>query len=272
MTRTRDRLPQDWAAPPGSPVHYPLRERMADIFHGRRDGHKGLPDISLPMPPRAEPGGQDTDGIHPAEDSPPPRQASPAADGEPIGTPHLLKLRAVANDLMSQERIAWLADITPVRHELARFSADVAALENELETAHEKLAKAAEEPGDEDLKERRTAELDLQARPDRLIRDRRMGEYHKRHSEAEQAWLSASARLAQAQQAVEACNRQLVRRAAVARARALRIYEHAWRRVATYWQQLVRVHPLGAQLNAGLRPVGPDLPDWAREPDTPADE
>ena len=272
MAQPRERSPHDWAAPPGAPVHYPLTAHLADIYHGRRDGHKGIPQVSLPPQPPDEQDGEDPDGLHAGNGEPRPRHAAPNGDSEPIGTPHLLKLRALANDQMSQERVSWLADIAPVRHELAEFSAQVAALKGELEAAREKREMAAQMPGDEDLKERRTAEQDSQTRPDRLVRDRRMSEHRRRHSEAEQAWLSATARLAQAEEAVQARNRQLVRRAAVARARAHRIYEHAWHRVATYWQQLVRVHPLGPHLNSGLRPVGPELPEWARGPDTPADE
>src|SRR5205814_8435156 len=97
-------------------------------------------------------------------------------------------------------------------------------------------------------------------------RARRIAEHARRAEAAEAAYLAAVTRLGEVEQSVTSLRDELRRRDAVTRARTRRIYEHAWRRVATYWQQLVRTHEHGRELNARLRPVGPELPEWAREP------
>jgi len=259
----------DWGAPPGKPYRYRVITRFADIYHGRRDGHKPIPQVT-PPPEMSEEAPKNaaevSPGVNTFADAPRPRHAAEEPRDEPVGTPQLLKLRALARDLMSQERISWLADSTPVRHRVGEIRADIQRLSEEELTTRNALTDAAVKPTDEDLKERRIAEADPGKRPDRLIRDRRRAEFTRRHAQAEQEHAMALHRLAHAQQQELECQNALERRAAIARTRAHWIYEYAWRRAATYWQHLVRVHPHGAYLNARLRPVGPELPAWAQDP------
>jgi hypothetical protein len=201
--------------------------------------------------------------------------AKPAMDGPAevtaaapfhVGTPHLMRLRALARDLIGQERLAMLEDVASLQEDLAQLRARATALDGEVAAARRDLeVLLANPPSDEDLKERRTAEADVTRRPDRLVRERRLAEYQGRCNEASRAHLAKTAALAQTTQALGAREGALERRLAIGRTRAHRIYEHALRRVATYWQQLVRVHPYGPELNARLRPVGPELPRWALE-------
>jgi hypothetical protein len=256
-----------WAAPPGKPIRYVLRDRLADVYHGRRDGHMGIPQVTVPP---AEPE-DDTAGLRRAAPRPAAEQASAEpSGGEHVGTPQLMKVRSLARDLMTQERIAWFAEIEPIRGELTQIYADIQALADKVHGTDLALGEASKEPGENELRERRIAESDPGKRSDRLVRERRLAEFAKRRAEAEEAHLAAGARLAQKQQEAREHESAMARRAAVARTRAHRIYEHAWRRTATYWQQLVRVHPHGPYLNARLQPTGPELPRWAQEaPDAP---
>jgi hypothetical protein len=254
---------QGWTSPPGAPIRYGPIDRLADVYHGRRDGRKGIPHVTIPPP--AEPEDDITGPRHAA-----PEPGAEHVGTEHVGTPQLMKLRALARDLTTQERIAWFADIEPIRSQLTQIYADIQTLADQTQGTELLLEKASKKPGDEDLKERRSAESDPEKRSDRLVRERRLAEFAKRQAEAEEAHLAAVARLALAHQEARVREGAMDRREAVARTRAHRIYEHAWRRTATYWQQLIRVHPHGPHLNARLQPTGPELPRWAREePDAP---
>jgi hypothetical protein len=285
-----------WADPPAKPIRYRLGAWFADVYHGRRDGRKRIPHVSI-APDGSEPqtaGIDSSDGLGP--DSPPPAGEHPplgngaapgvapqtgppvsaGAGGDPADiharTPHLMKLRALARELIGQERVAMLTDMVPIHAELSRLRAQETDLQGRLAAAKrtvEELLGAP--PSDEDLKERRIAEADVGRRPDRLVRERRLAEYGRRCGEAEAGYLAVAAELARVSQDIRAHEKALARRLEIARTRAHRVYEHTWRRVATYWQQLVRSHRYGRELNASLRLVGPELPRWAQEPeDSPA--
>ncbi len=177
-----------------------------------------------------------------------------------------MKLRVLARELIGQERIALLTYMAPIQEELSRLRAQQSDLESRLAAAQRALEKLRDDPPkDEDLKERRMAEGDVSRRPDRLVRDRRLAEYARRCTEAEAAYLAFAAELARVSQGIRAHENALARRLAIARTQAHRVHEHIWRRVATYWQQLVRSHRYGPELNKRLHPVGPELPRWAQE-------
>lgn len=217
------------------PLRYRRLARLSDIAHGWLDGRRGIPQVDVR--PSGEPG-KGAEGQ---------RRAAPEPEYMQVDTPQLVKLRAMAGELMDQERIAWLWDIESIVSELARIRAGKQTLTDRFQAAARDLARAAQRPTDEDLEERRTADSGI------------------RLAEAEEAHLVARAHLAQVEHAVQAYESLLEGRAAIARARAHQVLEHFLRRTATYWQQLVRVHPHGKVLNARLRPVGPQLPSWARE-------
>lgn len=277
----RDDVPDRyWADPLGTPIAYPLREHIADMYHGRRDGRRRIPLVT-PSPDRAaeSPDTAETSRPGPAPSSGKEAESTATAaageDGQttaavpgtaplPVGTPHLMRLRALARDLIGQERLAMLAEMAALQEELAQLRARAEVLDGRVAAATRDLeAVLKNPPSDEDLKERRSAEADVTRRSDRLVRERRLTEYQRRCDDATRAHLAVTAELAQTTQALRACQSALERRAAIGRTRAHRIYEHAWRRVATYWQQLVRVHRHGPELNAKLRPAGPELPRWA---------
>lgn len=177
--------------------------------------------------------------------------------------------------------------------EYARLAVRAAAIGGELDAALalarsirsrvEHLAALRVEVTDEDvvLTEKRHAE---QIRPDRstdLVARRRRAEHDRRRRSADSAYFQANDELSAAVAAVVRLNATYRQEWRIAAARARRLYEHGWRRVAVYWQQLVLSHKEGANLNNRLRPAGPELPAWVRDladlqpavpADTPADD
>ncbi|MEV0129736.1 hypothetical protein AB0H83_14920 [Dactylosporangium sp. NPDC050688] len=232
-----------WAAPPPKPMRYPPHHRLADAWHGWRDGRKGIPVIPAAL--------LDLAGEYAEEQ----RQL--------VGTPRLEVLR---------RRSAELINVECERHDRrligavgpAALATSIDSRQKAVDELRTQLAVHQTPPDDLALKERRSAEAE---RPDLLVRHRRLAEHARRLHAA------ASALAAAEQQRNEACERQvlaaqdLYHAERVLAARARRINEHHWRRAAAYWQHLVRSHELGPQLNAMLRPVGPELPSWAEEED-----
>lgn len=277
--RSRSSAVPPWADPIGEAMPYPLRVRLADAHQGRRDARKRIPLVSVSADSH-QPGtdgllGEDATSPGPVGVEPPAVRAQQAgADGaakaawleERAGTAHLLMLRALARERIVAEREVLLREIDPIEAELGPLRAQLIDLDDRLAAAERRLEElVSRPPSDEDLKERRMAEADLSERPDRLVRERRLAEYRKVRGEAEETVLAIAADRARVVQQIRSREQRIARREAIARARANRIFEHAWRRVATYWQQLIRAHQHGPELNAILRPVGPELPAWARE-------
>lgn len=278
--RSSSRAAPSWADPIGEAMPYPLRVRLADAHQGRRDARKRIPLVRVPADSRqAEAGGPGEDARSPGPtgvESPGGRAQHAGADGAPIaatqeeraGTAHLLMLRALARERIVAEREVLFREIEPVEAELGPFRAQLIDLDERLSAAERRLEELlSRPPSDEDLKERRIAEADISERPDRLVRERRLAEYRKVCGEVEERVLTIAADRARVAQQIRSREERIACREAIARARANRIFEHAWRRVATYWQQLIRAHRHGPELNAILRPVGPELPAWAREPE-----
>ncbi|MGH3877367.1 MAG: hypothetical protein ACRDSK_10075 [Actinophytocola sp.] len=204
--------------------------------------------------------------------------APPADDeyawGEPlhVGTPKLEELRRTARTQMELERLASEEDCAAIVD-----ACDEAATRERLQRAEEQVARLAQlvadsatRPAEAALAVRRFAEAE---HPETLVRVRRSADHARNLEAIEAEYDSARKALSEARGAATEIVRLTEARRAVARIRARRVHEHAWRRVAVYWRQLVRSHTNGDLLNDQLKPVGPDLPDWARDPDlTPVQE
>jgi hypothetical protein len=230
-----------WIRRPARPVRYGIVVRLADTYAGYRDGSRGVP--ALPA----------------GEATVPPRR---------VGTPRLEAIRHRAREQTEQERIAlereragWTEQLLEVRARLDALAAD------EQECRH-RLDAARTPATPEDLGQRRFAEAD---RPVSLIHARRRAERDRLRDALAAEHARAVDQLAAAQRSAAVVEELTTRRAAVARARGRRLYEHACRRGATYWQQLLRSHPDGPALNGHIEPVGPDLPEWVIDPAPPDD-
>jgi hypothetical protein len=233
----------EWAGPPAKPLRYGFFLRLWDAYQGYRDGRRRIPAL----------------GAESESDS----EKAPATD---VVTPRLEYLRHLARDRMAAEQNEDLLAAGRLHDELAGARARWEAAEREARLAQRTWEEACRPAPEEDLKERRLAELLRQDRPDALVRARRLAGHDRKRAAAENAWARAHERLAVAALAAEALRLEIDRREAGSRARARRIHEFVSRRAAAYLQQLVRTHPRGPDLNARLHLLGPDLPSWAREP------
>ncbi len=232
-----------WAAPPPKPMRYPPHHRLADAWHGWRDGRKGIPVIPAALLDLA-------DGYTEEQ-----RQL--------VGTPRLEVLRRRCAELINVERErhdrSLIGAVGP-----AALAASIDSRQQAVDELRAQLAVRQTPPDDLALKERRSAEAE---RPDLLVRNRRLAEHARRLHTAASALAAAEQRRDEARERQVVTAQDHYHGERIVAARARRIHEHHWRRAAAYWQQLVRSHELGPQLNAMLRPVGPDLPSWAEEED-----
>jgi hypothetical protein len=284
-----------WAEPPSKPIRYGLRARLEDIYNGRKDGRRQLPLVVLPLEldhaqsGEARPNGGEASSIgqgpaetsiepalvdeEPAEPSAQPVEPGAGSHAQPLvpeihlTTAHWHKLGSLGRELIAAERIAWLKASQTRQGEFARLRGVEAEFIDEVETVRQELEQASKQPDDVELKDRRIAESDpAKQRPDRLVRDRRLREHRERLARVEERYRRLVADMVHAKQAADALEIELAVDAAIARSRAQRAAEHVNRRIATYWQHLIRFHRYGEYLNEALPQVRPELPDWATEP------
>lgn len=231
-----------WTQRPAQPIAYPLSRRIQDRYQGWRDGRKGVP--MLPV-----------DNV------------TDIAEAPTVATPKLEELRRLSRELIENERIGRDVDCAGHAEQCRRLQGKVHSSSEVVDHARGHLD-GLTKLGTDDEVQRRSTELGRADRPDDLVRRRRRAEHARRVERAASAYESALRQLDGLLAEIAALDDAIEMRRCVAAARARRIYEHVWRRAAVYWHQLVIAHRNGPQLNAALRPTGPDLPAWARE-DTP---
>jgi hypothetical protein len=231
------RTTRRWVRRPAGPIRYRLVDRLVDIYHGWRDGVRGLPQVSQPDE---------------YVDSAP----------EPVGTARLEVLRRLTAERIAAELLQAEADIAPLSVQVVTETKAHAAVAAEwLDTTRTRYKQVTEPPSDGWRSIRRLAEEERK-RPEALVVARRLDEQRKRELTARHELQGAAERSQRLQQRLSAADAMAQARMEAARIRAERLYEHGWRRCATYWQHLVRNHPQGRVLNGRLRPVGPEMPDW----------
>jgi hypothetical protein len=118
------------------------------------------------------------------------------------------------------------------------------------------LAEADKGP---DFSVRRRADV---RHPEHVAENRRRAENVAQRRKAEQRQQEAGGSLAQAVQAVAAFDHALRQEGEVVKVRVGRLRAHGSRRVAHYWQQVVRKHPKGPELNERCVPQEPEPREW----------
>jgi hypothetical protein len=280
-----------WTAAPEPPIRYRLGDRLADARWGRRDGRAGLPELPPKVAPTGPPTGAGAAGDAAAgggapagwetaavrDDAVSGADAGGAADADGggafggsavprVGTPRLEELRRIARDRIAAEWLQAATDIAPAARPRSAASSRLAQAAELAESLWLRCEEAAKQLTEAELTERHQAEL---MHPEALVRARRRAARERRRAAAEAEYTAARREAESARQQVAAFDDLVARRWQVARIRAQRIHEHAWRRVAAYWRQLVRAHPDGPWLNGRIELVGPDLPEWAHDPNVP---
>ncbi|SCF41468.1 hypothetical protein GA0070216_114147 [Micromonospora matsumotoense] len=224
-----------WDRRPADPIRYRITARIADWWNGRQDARAGLPAVA-PDPDPTEP----------------PHGRSAAF------TPHLEKLRRMANDAMHHELVHLQQEVAEPAYQLARAGAQLVEAERALTRAQEAL-RDLKAPTEDELRARRVGETDTD---ESVVRKRRLAPYLERRARLEAHRQEAEEALVRLRQTRAELQERIARSQSVAAARARRIHEHSWRRIGSYWQRLVRKHPAGEQLNRTLRPGGPEVPGW----------
>ncbi|MEV6695355.1 hypothetical protein AB0M35_28195 [Micromonospora sp. NPDC051196] len=251
MARQTARPYPHWDRVPATPIRYSIAARIADWWNGRQDARAGLPALEAKPGPPPVPAAQPTREAHDA--------ASIAF------TPHLEKLRRMANDAMHHELVHLQQEIADPAYQLARAEAQLVEAERTLVAAREALANLRE-PTESELTARRAGESNTD---EAIVRKRRLAPYLERRARLEARRQEALDSLIKLQQTRAELQERIGRSQTVAAARARRIHEHSWRRIGGYWQRLVRTHPAGEQLNRTLRPGGPEVPNWVIAADEP---
>ena len=252
----KDRF-EAWFLPPAAPLPYPFRARLADRYHGWCDGRKGIPKAEVQTP-----SSEDADGAE---------RAQPSSTRVRVSTPRLEYLNREAGSRISHEWLLHHREAFLISQWWRQALASQAAAAEVLKIAQERCAAAARPPSETELSMRRSAEGSKAKRPDDLVRSRRHREHEGRLDAAQQRYLEALEAFKAAELQATVLGDLVTRRTLVTFLRSRQIHEHTGRRIAVYWQRLIRVHRAGALVNGRLEPLVPTLPSWARDSGVAAD-
>jgi hypothetical protein len=225
--------PDRWREKPAKPLRYPLWQRLNDRIAGRRDGKSGIPASS--------------------------------DDEAPAVTPYHAALARQFNGAADKEHLNMEIETFDQAKQLDDLNNRIINAEQQRADARKRLEEMPATAPEEVLRVRNAVELHL---PEEVGRTRRQREYDKKRqplvdAEAEAERQAQRLRLEHGRLAAEVAT---TRRIFATRARLH--YAHAERRCHTYERQLLRYHPNAAELNARLPLWRPQLPPWARDPDT----
>ncbi|RSM65236.1 hypothetical protein DMH04_49615 [Kibdelosporangium aridum] len=205
-------------------VFYGPFARLADVWHGWRDGRQGIP----------------------------------ATHRVKMRTPHHTVLILRAEEAFDHEWLVCAAAIEPYLDEFAAQAARLELAKTEFSQAEANLA-ALVEPTEEELGEARFGE---ERRSATAIQRRRRREFEARRRELKAAVAACAGRVESAEGVVTRINERIRREVKVASVRVIRLHEHAHRRLATYHRVLIRFHPDGELVAAVLDSSQPELPEW----------
>jgi ABC-type multidrug transport system ATPase subunit len=216
------------------PIPYRLGTRLADWYHGWRDGRAELPD--------------------------------PGTAAGRITTPHRETLIRLALEVFEHERLRYQRDRGDAPERLTAATARLDQLYAHRADTERHLAEVSRPLSDEERTWRRIGDLD---RAEPVVIQRRQTEQRRRVAAARLTLDSIVAEIghaeAEAAEAAETDRRSLQ----VATTRVLRVHEYIHRRLNSYLRTLIRWHPDGAWAGAHLT-VAPFLPGWTtREAEPP---
>ncbi|GAA3459470.1 hypothetical protein GCM10018963_14830 [Saccharothrix longispora] len=187
------------------------------------------------------------------------RAGLPAVDGDG-DTPWMHGVRKQTEAAMHHELLVHqqvLAELTDLRGTAA---APLEALHDRLLRAEAVSTEADKEP---DLELRRLAD---EWHPDFVARNRRSAESLVVRRQAAERLFEIQRRLGDAAHLVASLDREIDRAVEVAGLRVSRLHAHGCRRIATYWQHVVRRHPNGLELSARPGPREPEQPEVGGRP------
>jgi len=230
---------QSWTRSAEPPTEYPLRRKLADMWHGIADGWKRLPS-------RREGQG-----------------AAPAG----LVMPHLTVLSRQAMIFIQTEKRHCDDDIAGLLGERAAKEGLIDGLKSRICAAETRVIEAQKPPDETDLGIRRTAEKDHGSRPDELTRARRKSDHAWRLRQAEKERDDLVDRLARTRAEIASIEESIEARQKVAAAVARRAYEHGQMRINVYLRHLLRAHRRRHELAVHIITADYRLPGWADDPE-----
>jgi ABC-type multidrug transport system ATPase subunit len=212
-------------ARPVGPVRYGPFARLADWYHGRRDGRMALPD--------------------------PERTAR--------STPTRDYLAERTRDAYEHEHLWYERDRARAAQELAAVAAELDRAGERLERARAHARELAAGTNTQHTAERRGGEWRTDPR---IVRDRRRTEYTRRVRRAEAAATAAEGERDAVADRLVRIQEDIARRSMVATARVTRLREHCAQRLSVYRRALLRHHPRPGWTSLAIDAAPPPLPDW----------
>src|SRR5690349_11697897 len=207
-------------------IPYLIGARLADWYHGRRDGQAVLPDRR-------------------------------AAVGR-ITTPHRETLIRLALEVFEHERLRYERDRGDAPERLVAATARLDQLRAHWVDANRYVAEVSRPLTDAEKTWRRLGDLD---RTEPVVIQRRQTEHRQRIATARLTLDSITAEIGHVEADAAAAAETSRRSLEVATTRVLRVHEYVHRRMNSYLRTLIRWHPDGAWAGAHLT-VAPDLPGW----------
>jgi ABC-type multidrug transport system ATPase subunit len=207
-------------------IPYLIGARLADWYHGRRDGQAALPDRRT-------------------------------AVGR-ITTPHRETLIRLALEVFEHERLRYERDRGDAPERLVGAAARLDQLRAHWVDANRYVAEVSRPLTDAEKTWRRLGDLD---RAEPVVIQRRQTEHRQRIATARLTLDSITAEIGHVEADAAAAAETSRRSLEVATTRVLRVHEYVHRRMNSYLRTLIRWHPDGAWAGAHLT-VAPDLPGW----------
>jgi len=207
-------------------IPYLIGARLADWYHGRRDGQAVLPDRRT-------------------------------AVGR-ITTPHRETLIRLALEVFEHERLRYERDRGDAPERLVAATARLDQLRAHWVDANRYVTEVSRPLTDAEKTWRRLGDLD---RTEPVVIQRRQTEHRQRIATARLTLDSITAEIGHVEADAAAAAETSRRSLEVATTRVLRVHEYVHRRMNSYLRTLIRWHPDGAWAGAHLT-VAPDLPGW----------
>jgi ABC transport system ATP-binding/permease protein len=209
-----------------TPIPYRLGSRLADWYHGWRDGRAEIPDREIVV-------------------------------GR-ITTPHRESLIRLALEVFEHERLRYEQARRDAPERKAAATARLDQLCAHRVDAERRLAEVSRPLSSEEKTWRRIGDI---RRDERVVVQRRQTDQRRRIATARLTLDSIVAEIGHVEAAVAAAAAADERELRVATTRVLRFHEYIHRRLNSYLRTLIRWHPDGAWVGAHLT-VAPDLPGW----------
>jgi ABC-type multidrug transport system ATPase subunit len=207
-------------------IPYRIGARLADWYHGWRDGQAGLPD-------------RDT------------------AVGR-ITTPHREALIRMALEAFDYEKLRYEQARGDAPERMIAATARLDQLYAHQAETEQHLAEVSRPLTEEEKTWRRIGDVD---RPERVVIQRRQTEHRRRIAAARRTLDSIIAEIGYVEAELATATEIDKRELEAASTRVLRVHEHIHRRLNSYLRSLVRWHPHGAWAGTYLT-VAPFLPGW----------